>query len=87
MPDKKQFSDEIRRLFRAAELRGTPSIEVNSGKVHRRLGDYPGMNHQMPSCCQAMYDELNPAKDQIVSRPRKGYGASLTIRYSLPRER
>ena len=38
----------------------------------------------MSSCCQAMYHEEN-AGDEIISRPAKGKGASLTIRYRLPR--
>lgn len=38
----------------------------------------------MPSCCQAMYHEQR-ADDEIISRPPKGKGATLTIRYRLPR--
>jgi 5-methylcytosine-specific restriction protein A len=38
----------------------------------------------MPMCCQAMY-KLKRASDEIVSAPPKGKGASLTIRYLLPR--
>ncbi|WP_156944753.1 HNH endonuclease [Bradyrhizobium sp. Ec3.3] len=87
MATKEQFRDEIRKHLREAELRGSRSLDLNSGTLHRQLGGYPGSNHQMPSCCRAMYDEQIASEDKIVTRPKKGFGASLTIRYSLPRRR
>jgi hypothetical protein len=84
MPTKEQFRKEIRAQLRDAELRGIASIEINSGQVHRKLGGYPGVNHQMQPCCEAMYGEKK-AGDAILSAPKRGYGASLTIRYVLPR--
>jgi hypothetical protein len=38
----------------------------------------------MPVCCDAMYDEQRARKSTLLSPP-KGKGASLTIRYGLPR--
>jgi hypothetical protein len=38
----------------------------------------------MPSCCEAMYAEKRTG-DVIIARPPEGMGASLTIRYQLPR--
>ncbi|WP_136624282.1 MULTISPECIES: hypothetical protein [Bradyrhizobium] len=61
-----QFRKELQRLLREAELRGAPSIELNSGTLHRQLGGYPGLNHQMPSCCQAMYDEQVEAENRSL---------------------
>jgi hypothetical protein len=84
MPTKDQFQSEIRSQLRNAELRGANFLELNSGLVHRKLGGYPGTNHQMPSCCDAMYDEKR-SEDTILSAPKNGRGASLTIRYALPR--
>jgi hypothetical protein len=39
----------------------------------------------MPSCCEAMYAEKRTG-DVIIARPPEGMGASLTIRYKLPRK-
>ncbi|HEX9931471.1 MAG TPA: hypothetical protein VGB08_01370 [Allosphingosinicella sp.] len=85
MPTKQEFLDELRARFRRAEERGLSSLEVNAGDLHRSLGGYPGTNHQMPSCCEAMYAEQR-AGDELVACPPKGKGASLTMRYRLPRE-
>ena len=84
MPTVDEFRSEIRSQFREAESRSLDHIQINSGQLHRKLGGYPGPKAQMPSCCQAMYHEQNRG-DEIISQPLKGYGASLTIRYRLPR--
>jgi 5-methylcytosine-specific restriction protein A len=84
LPTKGQFRKEIRAQLRDAELGGIASIEINSGQLHRKLGGYPGENHQMRPCCEAMYDEKE-AGDAVLSAPKKGHGASVTIRYGLPR--
>ena len=31
-------------------------VDLNSGTIHREYGGYPGKNHHMPECCQAMYN-------------------------------
>lgn len=84
MPTKEKFRSALRAQLREAELRGDSYHEVNSGQLHRDLGGYPGPNHQMPSCCDALYDEQRTG-DTIIARPPKGKGASLTVRYKLPR--
>lgn len=84
MPTAGEFRDELRAQLRQAELNGAAYLEVNSGDLHRKLGGYPGTSHQMPSCCEAMYGERK-ARDKIIAQPPKGKGASLTIRYMLPR--
>lgn len=74
----------IQQLWRA-ESRGAPFVDITSGGLHRALGDYPSSTrHRMPTCCDAMYGEKRQA-DDVLSRPPKGKGASLTIRYRLPR--
>lgn len=70
---KDQFRSEIRSQLRSAELRGAANLEINSGMVHRKLGGYPGTNHQMPSCCDAMYEEKR-AGDMIISAPKEYRG-------------
>jgi 5-methylcytosine-specific restriction protein A len=55
-------------------------LDINSGVIHRDIGDYPGKNHRMPSCCLAMR-ALMIEGDIIVEEPEKGFGANFTIRY------
>jgi 5-methylcytosine-specific restriction protein A len=85
-PTKEDFLVDIREQLREAELRGTSSHRIKSGELHRKLGGYPAAdgNHQMPSCCAAMYDERK-ADDKIISAPPKGKGATLVIEYRVPR--
>ena len=78
------FRAELIAQLGAAEQRGLPYIDINSGELHRKLGGYPGHDHRMPMCCEAMYQERG-AGDEIMSAPPKGHGASVTIRYKLPR--
>ena len=87
MPTKAEFRAELLSQLHQAELQGANHVEITSGALHRKLGGYPpllGESHQMPACCAAMYDEMR-AVDAIVSAPKKGKGATLTIRYALPR--
>lgn len=78
------FRRELRVQLRTAQLRGAPWVEINSGELHRKVGGYPGKAHAMPTCCDIMWEARRP-EDVVVSSPPKGKGASLTIRYALPR--
>ena len=80
----KTFRAELRWQLRQAEWRGAPYIHINAGELHRKVGGYPGPNHRMPVCCNVMYREQRVG-DKVLSSPPKGQGASLTIRYKLPR--
>lgn len=84
MPTKEEFTTELKARFRRAAERGASSVEVNSGELHRSLGGYPGPKHQMPTCCMVLHENLGKG-DEIVSSPPSGKGASLTIRYQIPR--
>lgn len=65
---------------------GRGTVEINAGELHGRVGDYPGRNHRMPVCCKVMHSAFAPdVGDVIVGEPPSGQGASLTIRYVLPR--
>jgi 5-methylcytosine-specific restriction protein A len=79
-----KFYEELKAQIGRARKHGAPHVEINAGDLHRRVGGYPGPTHQMPLCCDAMYfaQQLN---DEIVVAPKRGKGASLTIRYKLPR--
>ena len=84
MPSKEEFRRELSARFRRAAERNATVLEVNSGELHRSLGGYPGPKHQMPSCCDVMYEAAGKA-DEIVASPPSGRGASLAIRYRIPR--
>ena len=84
MPMGDDFRAELRKQLRAAEQRELEFIDINSGQLHRNVGGYPGQNHRMPMCCEIMYGEKQES-DQVRNAPPKGKGATLTIRYKLPR--
>jgi hypothetical protein len=85
VPTKAEFLAEIRSQMREAELRGDQYLLLNAGEIHRKLGGYPSVNHQIKPCCDALYDEAKLGRAKVVAAPKRGYGASLTIRYVLPR--
>jgi 5-methylcytosine-specific restriction protein A len=78
------FRDDLERRLAAAERAGRSTVEVTSGDLHREVGGYPGRGHRMPICCDVMRARQGPG-DAILLEPPKGRGATLTIRYSLPR--
>ena len=78
------FRSELRELLSKAEALKFYAVEITAGSLHRRVGGYPGPSHSMPNCCSVMRQEMDH-RDSIVSEPEKGAGASLTIRYVLPR--
>ena len=83
-PDSSQFRAALKEIFTEATKDGKSSVSVNSGILHRRVGGYPGPSHRMPVCCEVMYQEMG-SRDKIEASSPKGKGASLTIRYDLPR--
>jgi hypothetical protein len=85
LPRKADFRKELRSQLRAAEQAGLAALDVNAGALHRKLGGYPAPVHQMPSYCDVMYEEMGPGDLVLPGGPKKGKGASLTIRYALPR--
>ena len=86
MPTADEFREELFRMMHAAFREHGPHADINAGELHRRLGDYPGPNHRMPVCCEVMKAAMaEDAGDRILEQPESGQGASLTIRYVLPR--
>jgi hypothetical protein len=79
------FVTELHRMMLDALRQDTGKADINAGELHRRVGDYPGSHHRMPLCCQVMRAEFNPEHDVILEEPPSGQGASLTIRYMIPR--
>jgi hypothetical protein len=87
MPTAKEFREQLFEVFRIAEQKRQASVAVRAGDLHRAVGGYPNRNTQrMPVCCDVMRSAMHRG-DVIVSEPPKGRGATLTIRYVLPRPR
>jgi hypothetical protein len=82
--NRETFEQEIRGRFRDATNGGSPYIDIASGDIHRSVGGYPGTNHRMPICCSVMR-RLMKSGDVVLASPPRGQGATLTIRYGLPR--
>ncbi len=80
------FERALQSLLHGAEQNRLPFIDVRSGDLHGRVGQYPGPNHRMPICCNAMRKFMR-SKDEILEGPPRGNGANLVIRYYLPRLR
>lgn len=84
-PNSETFYRALRDRFTRAEARGERSVAVNAGDLHREVGGYPGPSHRMATCCDVMWSLMDDA-DTVVAQPPKRRGASLTIRYRLPRQ-
>jgi hypothetical protein len=80
------FEKALRAILSAAKRSSLQEISVQSGDLHRSVGGYPGANAKMPVCCSVMRDFMEE-KDEVITSPPKGQGATLLIRYVLPRKR
>jgi hypothetical protein len=86
MPTAEEFKMELHRMMYEAMQEGKETADINAGELHKRVGDYPDPNHRMPVCCQVMQSAIaSDAGDVVLSGPPSGQGASLTVRYVLPR--
>lgn len=83
-PRAEDFRKGVRALLDQAEQKGLAYLDINAGELHRQVGGYPGANHRMPQCCDAMRG-LMTSSDVVLSEPPSGRGAALEIRYALPR--
>jgi 5-methylcytosine-specific restriction protein A len=84
MPTAPDFESALRNSFIQAQQRGEPYIDVRAGDLHKSLGGYPGRNHRMSTCSEVMW-RLFRSSDTVLHSPPKRHGASLNLRYNLPR--
>ena len=84
MPSPEDFQSELDSIFASAQWQGKSFIEVRSGDLHRSVGGYPGHVHRLPTCCRVMIRNMK-AGDEILQQPPSGVGATLIIRFKLPR--
>jgi 5-methylcytosine-specific restriction protein A len=85
IPEKADFEKALADWFLEAEKEENIFVDIRADDLHARIGDYPGPFHRMATCCEVMYENYNPAVDKILQFPPKGKGASMEIRYALPR--
>lgn len=85
MPTEIDFQKILDQLFAEALESKQSAITVKAGDFHRLVGGYPSNNHRMPICCSVMRRNMQNG-DQILSSPPKGDGATLVIKYRIPRE-
>lgn len=78
------FQEQLDTIFQDARQKELSHVDVLSGDLHRRVGYYPGTNHRMPVCCSIMRQNLK-AGDTVLHEPPKGNGATVKIRYKIPR--
>ena len=78
------FERELQKQLAQAQVSNKQYVDVNSGELHRDVGGYPGKDHRMPTCCDTMIAAMKIG-DEVLTQPPKGRGATLTIRYKLPR--
>lgn len=83
-PTTRDFEALLETKFSEAEKEGLSEITLNAGELHREVGGYPGVDHRMPVCCNAMRNAMQIG-DALIKEPPSGQGASLTIKYKLPR--
>jgi hypothetical protein len=77
---------ELHRMMNEVHRNGKMTADISAGELHERVGGYPGKNHRMPVCCGVMQGAFTPdIGDVILEEPPSGQGASLRIRYVVPR--
>lgn len=74
------FENELWALLQAAQATGAPHVDARAGDLHRRVG----AQQRMPMACSAMRKFMRDG-DEVLQSPPSGQGASLVIRYRLPR--
>jgi len=78
------FQKELDSILSFAKQKRLVSITIKSGELHRIVGEYPGKDHRMPICCDVMRANMSQ-RDEELSAPPKGMGATLVIQYKFPR--
>jgi hypothetical protein len=73
------FRRELRAQLARASASGSRHALINASELHRMLGGYPGSNHGMQRCREAMRAEMEPG-DVLID------ASDLTVRYQLPRQ-
>ena len=81
-PTTKDFIAKLNTMLLEVKNKGFPAIILTAGELHQEVGGYPGDDHHMPACCNAMRKAMQIG-DVVIEDPPSGQGPSLTIRYKL----
>jgi hypothetical protein len=76
------FRQELLAQMNRAFNGGLLDVLISARELHRSLGGYPSSMHGMPSCCDAMQDEMKLGDTLVIERTG---GAGMVVRYRLPR--
>ena len=78
----------LTRKLSYAAATGDAYVDIRAADLHRETWGYDsypaGGRHRMPTVCDAM-EEMKQSDDVYLHQPPKGKGASLRIRYMLPK--
>ena len=83
-PTNNDFQNKLVSILDTAEKEGKEHLDVRSEDLHKAVGGYPSTNHRMPLCCGVM-KKMMGKDDEVLQKPPSGCGATLVIRYHLPR--
>ena len=75
------FQNHLNDILLSAKNKGFQFVDVKSGDLLKRVGAH---NNRMSLCCSVMKNNMKIG-DIILHEPPSGQGASLIIRYKLPR--
>ncbi len=81
IPNADAFRRALNELFTSS--RGK-YVDVVAGELHDLVGTRSGKDSRMPTCCNVMLAAMQNG-DTVLASPPKGRGATLTIKYLLPR--
>jgi hypothetical protein len=79
-PTAWDFQNRLLALLNTARHSSQPYVDIESGYLHRQVGEQPKLNDRIPLCCEVMRKMMRPG-DLIVNEPPSGADAALTIRY------
>ena len=83
-PTTQDFIAVILIMLNTAQDYNQQYLDITAGNLHAFIGGYPNPNHRMRSCNSAMRQVMQE-NDLILEQPPQGHGATLTIRYFMPR--
>lgn len=84
IPRAADFRDGLNKIFLQAAKLNKSQIIVKAGELHKKVGGRSGSDARMPTACDVMRRAMH-AGDSVVNAPPNGRGASLAIRYQIPR--
>jgi hypothetical protein len=86
--DSEKFRFALDAMFQAAMSDGKAFLDVQGGPWHAVMGGYPAREgkHSMPTVCNVMWQAFSEMYgDSVLNSPPRKQGATLKIRYKLPR--